>query len=152
MDSCKISEKDILLIMDVVLEMLQRGELQHGLYNCDGQLLGKGVSVITCCPGCTDTPPSPPSGPDNDTKNTRMVWEVDTQLLSLYDTGNNSVSTNILPDLIDSPPANSGVSIGRYIGQSNNTIMGQPLRWMRITLPDGRVGRIPVYSKPVGGP
>lgn len=143
MDSCKISEKDVLLIQDVVLEMLQRGELQHGLYNCDGQLLGKGASVITCCPGCGDTPPS---GPDNDTKNARMIWEVVAQRLSLIDTAGGKVEADIHPSVLLEPPANEEPVIKNYTGRSKSVIMGQPIKWMRVTLPDGRVGKTPVYS------
>ena len=144
MDSCKISEKDILLIRDVVLEMLQRGELQHGLHNCNGDQLGGGVRVVSCCPGCGDTPPS--AGPDSDTKNARMEWHSEYQRLSLIDTLGGEATTHVYPDSIDPPPANSGASIKSFIGVSKSIVMGQPSEWMRIVMPDGRVGKIPVYT------
>lgn len=143
MDSCKVSEKDILRIHSVILEMLQSGELQHGLYNCDGVLLGPGAKVLTCCPGCGDAPP--PAGPDNDTKNARMTWDAATQKLSLIDTDGKEVVTSYLPRAVEAPLINNGLVATTSIGKDNTVVMAAPPKWFRIVLADGRVGKIPVY-------
>lgn len=141
MDYCKDLPEDRLKIRDVALQLVQEGILQAGLHDCEGNSVEKDSKVMLCCPGCQ----SAPTGDDKDTTNANMGWRVVDQVLSLTDTAGHTVATPVLFVGIEAPPQNQNPTISGFYGRSAEKVMGDPVRWVRVKLLDGRVGRIPAY-------
>lgn len=131
-----------LVARDTVLGMIQEGIVQNGLVDCDGNRIGQGAQVMLCCPGCNE---APAPGPDKDTTNKSMAWDVNSQEVSVTDTAGHKVQTEVLFDAVGAPPVNQNPAPTAFFGKSGTKILGEPTQWMRIKMTDGKVYKIPVY-------
>ena len=79
------------------------------------------------------------------TTNKAMSWEPAKQEVSVTDTDDNKVSTVVTFPVIERPPVSQGTAPTQFIGKSGELFLGEPAVWMRMLLPDGRIGRLPVF-------
>lgn len=79
------------------------------------------------------------------TTNKAMAWEPEKQEVSVTDTDDNKVKTPVVFNTIAAPPTNTSPAPGKFIGKSSTVFLGEPAAWLRMLLPDGRVGKMPVY-------
>lgn len=148
MSSCGNAEFDRARIRDEILKMVQEGILQSGLYDCDGVRIGQWAQVMLCCPECDQQP----SGPDKDTTNRQMDWVAETQEVSVTDTANHKVSTNVLFGVAEPPPVNQNPSPTLFYGRSGDKVLGEPAQWLRVKMEDGSFLKVPVYLDDVVQP
>lgn len=144
MDNCDNSDFKRALVRTEVHKMLEVGFLQYALTNCEGIRLGQGAEVMLCCPGCKDTPPS---GPDNDTTNKSMGWDIPTQEVSVTDSANGKVSAIINFNKADAPVAKP-ITGGpyRFYGKDKELALSGPAAWLTVILEDGTAYKVPAYS------
>lgn len=79
------------------------------------------------------------------TTNKAMAWEPEKQEVSVTDTDDNKVKTPVVFNTIAAPPTNISPAPDKFIGKSSTVFLGEPAAWLRMLLPDGRVGKMPVY-------
>lgn len=143
MNKCDNDDFKRALVRTEVYKLLESGLLQYALTDCDGNRIGQGTEIMLCCPGCGD---APPAGPDNDTTNRSMGWDISGQEISVTDSSNNKVATNILFNVVPSPEAKPvNVNHERFYGKSKSVVLTAPAAWLSLTLEDGSVGKLPAY-------
>lgn len=79
------------------------------------------------------------------TTNRAMAWEPVAQEVSITDTDDNTVKTPVVFNTITPPPININPAPNQFIGKSATVFLGEPATWLRMLLPDGRIGKMPVF-------
>lgn len=79
------------------------------------------------------------------TTNREMTWEPNKQEVSVTDTDNHTVKTPVVFNTIAAPPVNRSAAPSQFIGKSSTVFLGEPAAWLRMLLPDGRIGKMPVF-------